>query len=94
MAQHQRPGGEQCSASALPVSPSTVPTQGWHRSLAEALRDRDMRVLWLATIAYHLALGMQQVLLGWVALTLSNSESLVGLVFAVPSDTTTLSRCV
>jgi MFS family permease len=50
-----------------------------------ALRDTDMQVLWLATLTYHLGLGMQQVLLGWVVLALTNSEGMVGVVFAVRS---------
>jgi MFS family permease len=54
-------------------------------SLALTLRDADMQVLWLATVTYHLGLGMQQVLLGWVVLALTNSEAMVGVVFAVRS---------
>jgi len=48
-------------------------------------RDTDMPVLWLATVIYHLGLGMQQVILGWVVLALTNSEAMVGTVFAVRS---------
>jgi MFS family permease len=44
-----------------------------------------MQVLWLATVIYHLGLGMQQVVLGWVVLTLTHSEAMVGAVFAVRS---------
>jgi MFS family permease len=54
-------------------------------NLAMTLRDGDMQVLWLATVTYHLGLGMQQVLLGWVVLTLTDSESMVGAVFAIRS---------
>jgi MFS family permease len=50
-----------------------------------ALRDTDMQVLWLATVTYHLGLGMQQVLLGWVVLALTNSEGMVGIIFAIRS---------
>jgi MFS family permease len=53
--------------------------------LAMTLRDTDMQVLWLATLTYHLGLGMQQVLLGWVVLALTDSETMVGVVFAVRS---------
>jgi MFS family permease len=53
--------------------------------LALTLRDADMRVLWLATVTYHLGLGMQQVILGWVVLALTHSEAMVGTVFAVRS---------
>jgi MFS family permease len=49
------------------------------------LRDPDLQVLWLATVAYHLGLGMQQVVLGWVVLALTHSESMVGAVYAVRS---------
>ena len=49
------------------------------------LRDTDMPVLWLATLIYHLGLGMQQVILGWVVLALTDSEAMVGAVFAVRS---------
>jgi MFS family permease len=49
------------------------------------LRDADMPVLWLATVTYHLGLGMQQVILGWVVLALTHSEVMVGTVFAARS---------
>jgi MFS family permease len=49
------------------------------------LRDTDMPVLWLATVIYHLGLGMQQVILGWVVLALTHSEAMVGTIFAVRS---------
>jgi MFS family permease len=54
-------------------------------SLAMTLRHRDMQVLWMATVTHHLGVGMQQVLLGWVVLTLTDSESMVGVVFAIRS---------
>jgi MFS family permease len=63
----------------------TVLSSRQGESLALALRNRDMQVLWLATLTYHLGLGMQQVLLGWVVLALTNSEGMVGVVFAVRS---------
>jgi MFS family permease len=53
--------------------------------LALTLRDTDMPALWLATVIYHLGLGMQQVILGWVVLALTHSEAMVGTVFAVRS---------
>jgi MFS family permease len=49
------------------------------------LHDADMPVLWLATVIHHLGLGMQQVILGWVVLALTQSEAMVGTVFAVRS---------
>ena len=66
-------------------SPEAEPSGRRRESLAMALRDTDMQVLWLATLTYHLGLGMQQVLLGWVVLALTNSEGMVGVVFAVRS---------
>jgi MFS family permease len=42
-----------------------------------------MQVLWLATLAYHLGLGIQQVVLGWVVLALTHSEAMVGAIYAV-----------
>jgi len=65
--------------------PATTSASGWRDSLALALGTTDMQVLWLATLTYHLGLGMQQVLLGWVVLALTNSEGMVGVVFAVRS---------
>jgi MFS family permease len=53
--------------------------------LALMRRNTDMPVLWLATVIYHLGLGMQQVVLGWVVLALTHSEAMVGTVFAVRS---------
>jgi MFS family permease len=48
-------------------------------------RETDVPVLWLATVIYHLGLGMQQVILGWVVLALTDSEAMVGAAFAVRS---------
>ncbi len=48
-------------------------------------RDTEMPVLWLATVIYHLGLGMQQVVLGWVVLALTHSDAMVGAIFAVRS---------
>lgn len=45
----------------------------------------DFSRLWFATIACQLGLGMQQVLLGWLALAMTDSEPMVGIVFAVRS---------
>jgi MFS family permease len=44
-----------------------------------------MVVLWLATVIYHLGLGMQQVIIGWVVLALTHSQAMVGTVYAVRS---------
>jgi MFS family permease len=61
------------------------PPVGRRARLALMRRDTDMPVLWLATVIFHLGLGMQQVILGWVVLTLTHSEAMVGTVFAVRS---------
>jgi MFS family permease len=53
--------------------------------LALMRRATDMPVLWVATVVFHLGLGMQQVILGWVVLALTHSEAMVGTVFAVRS---------
>jgi MFS family permease len=66
-------------------SPSAEPPVGRRERLAMTLRDTDMQVLWLATVIHHLGLGMQQVVLGWVVLALTQSEAMVGAVFAVRS---------
>jgi MFS family permease len=76
--QHRRAGQEY-------RPPGTEHSGRRREGLALQLRDADMRVLWLATVTYHLGLGMQQVLLGWVVLALTDSESMVGVVFAVRS---------
>jgi MFS family permease len=61
------------------------PPVGRRARLALMRRDTDMPVLWLATVIFHLGLGMQQVILGWVVLALTHSEAMVGAVFAVRS---------
>ena len=50
------------------------------------LRDTtSLRALWVATAANQLSAGMQQVILGWVVLSLTDSSGMVGLVFALRS---------
>jgi MFS family permease len=66
-------------------SAETKPSGRRRERLAMTLRDTDMPVLWLATVTYHLGLGMQQVILGWVVLALTHSEAMVGTIFAVRS---------
>jgi MFS family permease len=58
-------------------------TQG--RGLRSALRSTDFRRLWLATVSSQFGIGMQQVLLGWLVLAMTGSESMVGILFAVRS---------
>jgi MFS family permease len=55
------------------------------RGLRAALQTADFRYLWLATIVSQLGMGMQQVLLGWLVLTMTGSDSMVGIIFAVRS---------
>jgi MFS family permease len=66
-------------------SPGAGLSGKWRERLTMTLRDTDMQVLWLATVTYHLGLGMQQVVLGWVVLALTHSETMVGTAFAVRS---------
>lgn len=47
------------------------------------LRVPDFRVLWLATVANQLGVGMQQVVLGWLVFDLTDSSAMVGVVFAL-----------
>jgi MFS family permease len=79
-----RAGPQRSTGEEDRLAPS-APSGGWHARLAVTLRDTDMPVLWLATVIYHLGLGMQQVILGWVVLALTHSEAMVGTVFAVRS---------
>jgi MFS family permease len=50
-----------------------------------ALRAADFRRLWLATVSSHVGIGMQQVVLGWLVLLMTSSDSMVGVIFAVRS---------
>ena len=47
-----------------------------------AFRFPDFRVLWLATVANQVGMGMQQVLLGWLIFDITGSAGMVGVVFA------------
>src|SRR5215470_17076845 len=53
--------------------------------LAFALHTPGFPVLWGATLSGQLGGGMQQVLLGWLVLSMTDSSSMVGLLFAVRS---------
>ena len=77
--------GERRIAGQEDRSPGTEPSGRRLERLAMTVRDTDMQVLWLATVTYHLGLGMQQVVLGWVVLALTHSEAMVGTIFAVRS---------
>ena len=45
---------------------------------AASLRFRDFRLLWLSTLFYSLATGMEQVSVGWLIFELTGSEFMVG----------------
>ena len=45
---------------------------------AASLRFRDFRLLWLSTVFYSLATGMEQVSVGWLIYELTGSEFMVG----------------
>ena len=45
---------------------------------AASLRFRDFRLLWLSTLFYSLATGMEQVSVGWLIFELTESEFMVG----------------
>ena len=64
----------------MPEVPSTL-----RRGLRAALHTADFRRLWVATVASHVGTGMQQVLLGWLVLVMTGSDSMVGIIFAVRS---------
>src|SRR5207245_5869032 len=55
-----------------------------HR-LALTLGTPGFPVLWGATLCSQIGAGMQQVLLGWLVLSLTDSSSMVGVLFAVRS---------
>jgi MFS family permease len=54
-----------------------------YAGLVPSKQAADFSLLWFATMACQLGLGMQQVLLGWLALAMTDSEPMVGMVFAV-----------
>src|SRR5256885_6849864 len=53
--------------------------------LAFALRTPGFPVLWGAALCGQIGVGMQQVLLGWLVLSMTDSSSMVGALFAVRS---------
>ncbi len=48
------------------------------RNWAASLRFHDFRLLWLSTVLYSLATGMEQVSVGWLIFELTGSELMVG----------------
>ncbi|MCI0770762.1 MAG: MFS transporter [Chloroflexi bacterium] len=51
---------------------------GPHASWAASFQYRDFRFLWGATLLHSLAMGMEQVALGWLVLQLTDSPFMVG----------------
>src|SRR5437870_2877688 len=73
---------------AIPAQPNIDPSHrgGAHANrLALTLRTPGFPVLWGATLCSQIGAGMQQVLLGWLVLSLTDSSSMVGVLFAVRS---------
>src|SRR5215510_14378195 len=73
---------------AMPHQPDTDSRSsvGWRsKRLAFALHTPGFPVLWGATLSGQIGGGMQQVLLGWLVLSMTDSSSMVGLLFAVRS---------
>jgi MFS family permease len=54
-------------------------------AVSSVLQTSGARALWLATVTNQLSFGMQQVILGWMVLTLTQSSGMVGLAFALRS---------
>jgi len=54
--------------------------------LVDAFRYADFRVLWSSILFNQIGQGMQQVVLGWLVLELTDSAGMVGIVFAVRSS--------
>jgi len=50
-----------------------------------ALHTPGFGILWSATLCGQIGVGMQQVLLGWLVLAMTDSSSMVGVLFAVRS---------
>ena len=69
----------QPSASRLKMGGSRA------RKLVPAFFAPGFPILWGATICSQIGMGMQQVLLSWVVLAMTDSSSMVGVIFAVRS---------
>src|SRR5262245_58213032 len=73
---------------SIPAQPNPGPThRGGARThrLAGAFHTPGFQVLWGATLCSQVGAGMQQVLLGWLVLSMTDSSSMVGVLFAVRS---------
>src|SRR5215467_1835155 len=72
----------------MPNQPKTDSrsSAGWRtKGLAFAIHTPGFPVLWGATLSGQIGAGMQQVLLGWLVLSMTDSSSMVGVLFAVRS---------
>ena len=54
-------------------------------SLVQALHYRDLRVLWLSTMAHQMAQAMVVVVLAWLVLDITDSSGMLGVMYAVRS---------
>src|SRR5262249_29239001 len=68
-----------------PGQPGLDPGDARLGKRAAAFSAPGFPVLWGATLCSQIGMGMQQVLLSWVVLAMTDSSSMVGLVFAVRS---------
>ena len=73
---------------AIPAQPHADPAKRggtYANRLAFARHTPGFPVLWGATLCSQVGGGMQQVLLGWAVLTMTDSSSAVGMLFAMRS---------
>jgi MFS family permease len=56
-----------------------------YHGLRAVLQTPDFRRLWLGVVCSQIGMGMQQVLLGWLVLAMTDSSGMVGTLFAVRS---------
>src|SRR4030095_8019998 len=76
------------TSMTIPAQPNTDPTQRGRthaKRLAFTLHTPGFPVLWGATLGSQGGAGMQQVLLWWLVLAMTDSSSMVGVLFAVRS---------
>lgn len=79
------PFGDNAAMHHSSSSANHTVQQSQGRGFRSALETSDFRRLWATTVASQLGMGMQQVLLGWLALAMTGSDSMVGVMFAVRS---------
>src|SRR5437867_9660703 len=76
------------TSMAIPAQPNADPTPsgGAHvNRLTFVLHAPGFSVLWSATLCSQIGVGIQQVLLAWLVLSMTDSSSMVGVLFAVRS---------